>query len=180
VNTNDYQMRTQHTAIYPGTGTGNTEALTYTALGLVDEAAELAEALYNGAEQDIFAEAGDVLWYASQLLREMDENLADLAGEDWEKITYSPAVNTELDFMGLFIHTGHIAGRAKKIMRDGHAVIPNDYRASILNALHWTLVCVASTLAQQGKTLGEAAEANAAKLADRAERNVLTGDGDNR
>ncbi len=92
-----YQERTQTTAIYPEKGTRSLAALSYVALGLASEAGEVAgkvkKLMRDGDSPEkrvaIRKECGDVLWYLSQTLLELGgfnmglaafDNLENLAG----------------------------------------------------------------------------------------------------
>ncbi len=86
----DYQTEAAKTAIYPGSNNGHMAAINYCTLGLVGEAGELANKLkkvmrdYNGVMHDdlkvsLADELGDVLWYVSQLAKELGFNLDHIA-----------------------------------------------------------------------------------------------------
>lgn len=85
----EYQDETKTTAIYPEVGTGSLVAVNYCSLGL-GEAGEVQGKVKkiwrddNGVITDekreaILAEAGDVLWYLSQLTAELNSSLAEIA-----------------------------------------------------------------------------------------------------
>lgn len=93
----EYQRKAADTAIYPGSGTGSAVALSYVTLGLTGEAGEIANKVKKIMRDDegivtdakrlaIAAELGDVLWYLSQLARELGVSLADLADENLSKL----------------------------------------------------------------------------------------------
>jgi NTP pyrophosphatase (non-canonical NTP hydrolase) len=78
---NEYQQRASRLAIYP-----EERAIEYVALGLASEAGEVAgkvkKAIRDGknwtgeqredARQAVLGELGDVLWYVSELARQLD------------------------------------------------------------------------------------------------------------
>lgn len=94
---NEYQAATRETAIYPGAGKGGPSAITYTTLGLTNEAGEVAGKWKkvirdsNGAmnfekEQEIAAELGDVLWYLARLADELGTSLEAIAQNNLDKL----------------------------------------------------------------------------------------------
>jgi NTP pyrophosphatase (non-canonical NTP hydrolase) len=85
-----YQDATALTALYPGAGTGNVEALAYTALGLAGEAGEIANKVKKVLRDDngvltkdkateISKELGDVLWYLARVAEEIGTRLGGVA-----------------------------------------------------------------------------------------------------
>jgi len=88
-----YQEKTQETAIYP-----EDQALEYLALGLNGEAGEVAEKikkyirgdntkLETGAgEEQLARELGDVLWYLTRLVDELDADMGDVAETNLDKL----------------------------------------------------------------------------------------------
>jgi NTP pyrophosphatase (non-canonical NTP hydrolase) len=93
MNFSDYQKFTRETAVYPAD-----IKLLYCALGLVDEAGEVAgkiKKLYRDKggivdeayTKEIAKEIGDVLWYAARLLDELDVDLQDAAEMNVAKLT---------------------------------------------------------------------------------------------
>lgn len=113
----DYQRFTGATAVYPKKGDGDPLALSYCALGLTEEAGEVAgklkkririggfEALapgttilkskngstheesYEDFRESVKKEIGDVLWYAARLADEFDLKLSEVVGCNIEKLT---------------------------------------------------------------------------------------------
>lgn len=91
---NDYQQRTADTAFYPDSGTGNDNAITYTILGAVGEAGELANAWKKAlrdkdpviAKEKLRYELGDVFWYVSQLATELGMTLEEVAQTNLDKL----------------------------------------------------------------------------------------------
>jgi NTP pyrophosphatase (non-canonical NTP hydrolase) len=85
-----YQEKTRETAVYP-----KQTAIEYLALGLNDEAGEVAGAFkkylrgdYDEEElqERIEAEAGDVLWYWARLLDELDLEASEVMEKNAEKL----------------------------------------------------------------------------------------------
>lgn len=88
----DYQEKSSATAIYP-----KEKALEYLALGLTSEAGEIAGKIKkiirddqcvvsDEKKQALAKECGDVLWYLSQLVGELDGDLANVAQGNIDKL----------------------------------------------------------------------------------------------
>ena len=80
--------------------------------------------------------------------------------------------------LGLANEAGEVAGKLKKYMRDAtdHETLRDQMKKELGDVLWY----VAVTGRDFDLTLDEIAEANIAKLADRQQRGVLGGSGDNR
>ncbi len=89
----EYQKKSKTTAIYPNQGNN----FTYTVLGLVGEAGEVAEKLKkiirddggnitDDKREEIKKELGDVLWYLAQASTELGLSLDDIASANIEKL----------------------------------------------------------------------------------------------
>lgn len=100
-NFDDYQQAAVQFAVYP---TDGLQGIYYTALGLTNEAGEVAGKIKkilrdeNGvltAERvdAIAAEIGDVLWYAAALADELDLSLQRIANENLAKLSSRAARN---------------------------------------------------------------------------------------
>lgn len=95
-----------------------------------------------------------------------------------EKRTGSPMA---LAYVGLGLgEAGEVQGKIKKILRDNGGELTPDNRGAIAKELGDLLWYVAVTAEEIGVWLGSIAQGNLDKLADRAERGVLQGSGDNR
>ncbi len=82
--------------------------------------------------------------------------------------------------LGLCGEAGEVAEKVKKVLRDQGGEFSADSRAALaleLGDVLWYLARLASEL---DLDLGAIAEANLAKLASRADRNVIAGSGDQR
>lgn len=82
--------------------------------------------------------------------------------------------------LGLAGEAGELANKVKKILRDEDGLIGDVVRAKLADELGDTLWYLSQFATQLGVRLEALAEANLTKLADRAERGVLQGSGDER
>lgn len=83
--------------------------------------------------------------------------------------------------LGLAGEAGEVAEKVKKMLRDGH-IDPHALHKEIGDCL-WYLAALCHDLSEEfglNLSLAKAAEVNLEKLADRAKRNTLQGNGDNR
>lgn len=95
MNFDEYQDAMEETAIYPEDGevAGVPVGILYTASGLSGEAGECMEKVKKAMREDeeeyleqLEDELGDVLWYASQLARELDMDYSEVAERNADKI----------------------------------------------------------------------------------------------
>jgi NTP pyrophosphatase (non-canonical NTP hydrolase) len=97
----EYQKQSRDTAIYPEIG----ERFVYPALGLVNEAGEVAgkiKKIFRDEEgivtpekrEDIKKELGDVMWYLAQIATEFDLSLKDIATHNLQKLQSRKARGT--------------------------------------------------------------------------------------
>ncbi|HEY3508300.1 MAG TPA: nucleoside triphosphate pyrophosphohydrolase family protein [Kribbella sp.] len=82
--------------------------------------------------------------------------------------------------LGLVNEAGEVAGKVKKIFRDRAGVITDADREALTLELGDVLWYLSELSTRLGIRLEDVAERNLAKLADRASRGVLQGDGDHR
>lgn len=82
--------------------------------------------------------------------------------------------------LGLAGEVGELVNKVKKIYRDNAGVLSNTRRVEIADELSDCLWYVAELATQLNFGLDEIAAANLHKLADRANRGVISGGGDNR
>jgi NTP pyrophosphatase (non-canonical NTP hydrolase) len=82
--------------------------------------------------------------------------------------------------LGLVGEAGEIANKVKKIARDNEGVITREHRDKLAEELGDVMWYVAQLARQIHYRLEEVCRTNVNKLADRAERGVLQGSGDNR
>jgi len=76
--------------------------------------------------------------------------------------------------------TGEVQGKVKKILRDSNGVISPETVVAIKGELGDCLWYISQLCSELGLDLGTVAQENIQKLADRAARGVLKGNGDNR
>lgn len=164
----EYTTLAARTAIYP-----RSVARYYTIENLVAEITEIVEAKWN--DDELFSEAGDVLWQLAMTNREHNIGLeANLSHLPEGKVGMSR--ETYVD--ELVISGGYLLSRNAKRLRDGlDAVTDETMLKAASKVLEDLRLLVAAVL---GKTLTEVGEANIAKLASRANRGVLMGDGNHR
>lgn len=90
---NEYQNAIKQFAIYPGAGSGNLAALSYTALGLTEEAGEYAGKIAKLLRDDVFEtqlaakELGDTLWQLTRAASELNLTLEQVAQMNIDKLT---------------------------------------------------------------------------------------------
>lgn len=82
--------------------------------------------------------------------------------------------------IGLANESGELLGKAKRVWRDNSGVLSNTRRVEIATELADVLWYVAELATQLNFDLADIAAANLAKLADRAQRGVIGGSGDER
>lgn len=94
---NEYQMQAGKTAIYPDAHIGSIKGISYTGIGLAEEAGEVAghikrilrddeQQLTDERKVAILKELGDVLWYVSQLASELNTPLSVVASFNIAKL----------------------------------------------------------------------------------------------
>ena len=82
--------------------------------------------------------------------------------------------------LGLANEAGEVAGKVKKIMRDRQGHISDADRTALALELGDVLWYVSEMCTRLGIRLEDVAHGNVAKLADRAARGVISGEGDQR
>lgn len=82
--------------------------------------------------------------------------------------------------LGLCGEAGEVADKVKKVLRDQGGRFSEELRADLALELGDVLWYVARLASELDLNLNAIAEANLAKLASRAERNVIAGSGDRR
>jgi NTP pyrophosphatase (non-canonical NTP hydrolase) len=82
--------------------------------------------------------------------------------------------------LGLCGEAGEVAEKIKKMVRDDDGVLSDERRAALSKELGDVLWYVAQIATEADLDLAVIAEENIAKLLSRRERNVLSGNGDDR
>jgi NTP pyrophosphatase (non-canonical NTP hydrolase) len=82
--------------------------------------------------------------------------------------------------LGLCGEAGEVADKVKKVLRDNCGTFSPEVREALKLELGDVLWYVAQLASELDFALAEIAEANLAKLASRAERNMIGGSGDHR
>lgn len=82
--------------------------------------------------------------------------------------------------LGLAGEAGEVAEKVKKLVRDDEGQVSEDKLEDVKKELGDVLWYVSQIASEFDLSLGEVAEANIAKLRDRAERGKIKGSGDNR
>lgn len=164
----EYQTLADETAVYP-----DQYKIAYPALGVVEEAREFLNAVFDQQGRDevaVLKEAGDVFWYCSALALDLGYTLS----ECFE--IQSPKVRQPGEFLGL---VSELAGHSKKILRgdDNRAAKGERVAAIISQVLEYVVEFIPG---HQCDAYNLVCDTNIAKLFDRKERGVLKGSGDNR
>jgi NTP pyrophosphatase (non-canonical NTP hydrolase) len=166
----EYQKRTHETAMFPKEPT---LALSYLTLGLCSEIAELFELfldLADPAPETVISELGDICWYVAEI--------ASLHGiELRSNVMFYPAPKYTDSFGdGMARAAGRIAGKAKKVIRDGTPMDPTFVHENLGEILR----LVRHQASSYSLPIEVVLSTNIAKLADRKNRGVIQGSGDNR
>lgn len=82
--------------------------------------------------------------------------------------------------LGASNEAGEVAGKVKKILRDGWGDRPMEKKIQILDEVGDVLWYLSQVCNELGMDLSEAADRNLKKLNSRKERGVIQGNGDNR
>ncbi len=190
MNLNDYQTGAVTTAIYK-------TPLMYPALGLAGEFGELAEKLPAAKLDDIHKEIGDVLWYVANVAKDAALMLSECAKRIVHKpiddvflanANPDPKVFSDLGKPTVGLHPteigaifiGQVCEVVKKVERDADGQLSPEKRDEICQALGCMLYLLQDLAIETGTTLEEIAQDNLDKLASRAKRGAIHGDGDNR
>lgn len=199
---NGYQEEALKTANCPVIG----HPFVYPLLGLVGEVGEVYEKLIhrmssgtmNGIwrypeREDILKELGDCLWYVAVMADRLGLKLSDLASSGTlsmtsfanasvrnDSIHLASSYNIMLKLQDLSISQGQLSERVKKVFRDGEGDFDGPRRADIIGSLAMVLWNLARLSRALRFDFSLVAYANIEKLRSRRERNVISGEGDNR
>eukprot|EP00928_Gymnodinium_smaydae_P047814 TRINITY_DN31935_c0_g1_i1.p2 TRINITY_DN31935_c0_g1~~TRINITY_DN31935_c0_g1_i1.p2 ORF type:complete len:216 (+),score=57.35 TRINITY_DN31935_c0_g1_i1:51-650(+) len=149
----------------------------YYTLGLVEESAEVLEVVRgNASKMDLVKECGDVLWYATGLLRNHSLPLNEYAGEKFEAV--EPLGDAGDHGVQLMMTVGALAGRLKKFERGDYG--EEKLTGFVKDLVPQVFASLQAILAAHGKGLHDAAECNRSKIEKRFSTGTVTGDGSNR
>lgn len=160
----DYQKKAHETAIYPPD-----QALHYLIPGLLVEVLELDHKIndpFGYPREDILAEVGDVLWFCAEILTYLDYPL-----------TTDPTLNPTPRMMKPAID---LCDEWVKLVRDRHGKPQVLFRAGAIASVQFMVLAVMETCDRYRTPILDVANMNLAKLADRQQRNALSGSGDKR
>lgn len=181
---NAYQQQALTTAIYP-----LKRELEYTVLGLCSEVGEIGEAYDkwlqgNRAKADLahlHSEIGDNFWYCAAIADALKYPLAIVAlyldpqpgpvGAPGSADAHIRAITTEASAM---------AGIVKKAIRDNDGFLSKPAEAKLAHHLYRTIWLLDLLCDRFGTSRYAVMNKNLDKLADRKQRGVLQGSGDNR
>lgn len=115
------------------------------------------------------------------------QDSAELTLNDYQEAAHGTSKNTRIDgncwlypAVGMANEAGELLGKMKKVFRDNDGVLGNTRRTEIAAELGDILWYVAELATQLEIDLADIAAYNLTKLADRADRGVIGGSGDER
>lgn len=97
-----------------------------------------------------------------------------------ETAVYPREIGLAYTALGLAGEAGEIANKVKKVYRDAGGVLSGEQRAKLRDELGDALWYVAALASELDSSLNDVAVINLQKLADRAERDAIRGEGDDR
>jgi NTP pyrophosphatase (non-canonical NTP hydrolase) len=106
--------------------------------------------------------------------------------EDYQQVVKSTSIytskgsNVAYATLGLAGEAGEVADKVKKLIRDSNGILTDDKRKEMIKELGDVLWYLTACATELGVSLEEVAVQNTAKVKDRKERGVLSGEGDNR
>jgi len=115
----------------------------------------------------------------------MENKGSGLTFDDYQKeakktAIYPKSVGVMYPALGLTGEAGEVANKVKKIVRDGYANSPADWREQVSHELGDVLWYCAALASDLGLSLGRIAKENVNKLSGRQQRGTLGGSGDSR
>ena len=113
---------------------------------------------------------------ARGLQRKMD--FSDYQEQAGVTATYPQEFGVEYTTLGLIGEAGEIANKVKKVMRGDYS--HDDIRGELKGEIGDVLWYISRLASELGFDLGDIAQSNLDKLADRKERGVIRGSGDDR
>ena len=122
---------------------------------------------------------------ADEARKFMNEKGSSLTFDDYQNqakktAIYPKSAGVMYPALGLTGEAGEVANKVKKIVRDGYANSPPDWREQVAHELGDVLWYCAALASDLGLSLGRIAKENANKLSGRQQRGTIGGSGDNR
>lgn len=183
---NEYQQGALSTAIYP-----LKRELEYTVLGLCSEVGEVGEAYaagkhgwgYRDADLRLLKkEIGDCFWYVAAVADALDLTLEEVAlyGETLGLEGVFAPNSRGLTVLAIVAESSAMAGVVKKAIRDNEGFVDTVARVKLVQALYRTVWLLDGLCHHFATNRHVVMVENLNKLADRKQRGVLQGSGDNR
>lgn len=183
----EYQAWALTTAIYP-----REYAMVYPALGLAGEAGEVCEKIKkairdHGGEIDrsvLAAELSDVLWYLAALASDCEVTLSESMTTNYMVAFFNHTIRwhpvERMDGAAELANSARCLAASASNFHNmlGRLELLGDHRRDNLAMAVMEDICVLA--GSIGYTLAEIAQLNLGKLADRAARGVIGGEGDAR
>ena len=178
-----YQSQTHATCVVKAES-----IITYMALGLCEEAGEVANALdmttfehsasqnFDDFLKSVAMECGDVMWYASECARAWGLDLAICRGDEEQ----DKHAETTYWARRLVANAVKIAGLTKKLIRDADMQIDDQRRNKVETCLGNIITSIRCILRTTPYTLEWVLDENIQKLTRRKSEGTLHGDGSNR
>lgn len=170
-----YQRKAHETAIYPAD-----KALDYLVPGLLVEVIELRIAVKFSPK--FVGELGDITWFAVEICGALgiDVNEVYSPPPAVQKNRKATIAYYEAGINQLIGWAASICNLWVKAVRDKNSVLSGDDVAEIRSKLVSLFGAVEALAALHDKTLSDVFQANIKKLASRAARGVISGNGDER
>ena len=173
---NEYQSKARSTAVYP-----KPIGLAYVALGLGGELGEVVEKIDKKAEGcEILPELGDMAWYSALLAWELALPLSECKPDSINLEKPVNVMHQDRSIVYLQIGVSKVLECVKKVYRDQNGVVNRESTLKLNDGFRRVLAEIAAVAGNYGYSFKDVAEANVKKLASRAERGKLHGNGDDR
>lgn len=98
------------------------------------------------------------------------------------KTAQYPAIGNKIIYptLGLLGESGEVAEKIKKLFRDKRGKLTKEYKMEIIKELGDILWYLSQMTSELGMSLNDVAKNNLEKIESRKDRNLISGDGDNR
>ena len=160
----EYQEKAISTALYDSA----IKKLLCSAIGMGTELDEYLDAKLDGSRKAKFFEMGDCCWKLAVFTHYIGIDRLKYIPDIEENIFDLPSLHQK--FME----------KIKKTIRDYDFIIPEKYMDDIIEFVYTYYSILQNEMESEGMDIIDVMTKNLAKLKDRQERNVLSGDGDER